>query len=308
MRRRVAAVALCASLALQAGAEVAGQGDPAFAAAYDLWLSGDEAAAVPALATLAEAGNGAARLLIGVIDTTPGLQGEWLMALPRADRIGVLRAPGGISGQNWLRLAAGTDPIAAAWLQLWDGDATPEVILVFARLGETRAARLAGLALAARQKHGFDSVAEDPAYPAALLALAIRDRQLSASGPAVADLPAADPQTEVLDFVVKAPPEALAGWIAANPEGDPLVALCESLCPAEPAALCLPAALRAVGGYYGLARLGAPVEALTPSPEFSRSPMGIAVTLRQIAQEAEAYRRPGPALTGSACLDTALRN
>lgn len=290
-----------------ARAEVAGQGDPGFVSAYDLWLAGDEAQALPALSRLAQDGNTAARLLLGVIDTTAGLQGKWLMAAPRSDRIGLLRGPGGISGVNWLRQT--DQPVASAWLQLWDGDAATDVILTFARLGEARAAREAGLVLAARQKHGFGAVADDPAYPDSLLALAIRDWRQNdpdRAKAAEAALAMGDPQREVLDFIANVTAESLTVWIAAAPEGDPLVALCQSLCPEEPAPICLASAFGAVGGYYGLMRLGAPVEALTSSPDFNRSPMGIATTLRQIAAEAQARRLSVPPATGSACLDTAL--
>jgi hypothetical protein len=289
-------------------AEVAGQGDPGFVAAQNLWLAGDEAQSLPALSRLAQDGNTAAQLLLGVIDTTAGLQGDWLMALPRQGRIDLLRAPGGISGMNWLRLA--DDPIARAWLQLWDGQATAEVILTFARLGEARAAREAGLVLAARQKSGFGAVADDPVYPHALLALAIRDWRLhdpDRARAAEAALPPGDPQHEVLDFTPRATPQALTEWIATAPEGAPLLAFCANQCPSEPAPVCHAAALGAVGGYFGLMRLGAPVEALMPSPDFNRSPMGIATILRQIRGEALARRLSVPPPTGSACLDRTLQ-
>lgn len=268
-------------------AEVAGQRAPELQAAVGDWLAGNERDALPALAGLATKGNGAARLLLGQIDSFPALQGDWLGALSRDQRIVVLRAPGGLSGTRWTKGL--DDPVALAWARLWDTAATTQVILDFARLGEPRAARFAGLTLARRQRAGFAAVAEDPAYPTGLRAYALRETGADAGG-----LDPADPQLAVLGQVPD--PTGLARWAASAPEADALAALCEVRCPDEDAAICLPSAVQGVGGHWGLMPLGSPVEALVPSPVFNRSPRGIAATLRHLR---------GP--LASACLTAALK-
>jgi hypothetical protein len=275
---------------------VAGQSDPDFTAAVDQWLAGDEAAALPRLGRLAQGDNPAAQILLGLIDTTPALQGDWLMALPRQDRIGLLREPGGLSGQNWMR-AATAEPLARAWTDLWNGDATHAVILDFARLGEMRAARVAAMTLAKRERTGFAAIADDPAYPAAARAFALREWQRTDPARAAqeaAALTAGDPQAEVLGLTTDQP-AATATWLANGPEGAPLVALCAVACPAVDQPACLAAAYQATGGYWTVMRMGSPVEAIIPSDRFNSSQAGRDSVLRQMQGGA----------TGQACLDAA---
>jgi len=266
---------LCAVmwLASPARSEVAGQRDPEMQAAIGDWLSGNEADALPVLAGLAAGGNSAARLLLGQIDSFPALQGDWLAGLARAERIAVLRAPGGLSGVRWTRGL--DDPVAQAWARLWDTAATAQVIVDFARLGEPRAARFAALTLARRQRQGFAAVAGDPDYPDSLRAYVLRETGGDAAG-----LDPADPQVAVLG---QEPDLAgFSAWAEGAGVTDPVLALCETLCPAEPAAICRPAALRALGGFWGLMPLGSPVEALVPSAVFNRTPRGITATLHHM--------------------------
>ena len=57
------------------GASLAGQDDPRFVGALDLWLADDEAEALPALAALAAQGNRAAQVLLALIDANLPYQG-----------------------------------------------------------------------------------------------------------------------------------------------------------------------------------------------------------------------------------------
>lgn len=284
--RLMSILMMMVALALPARAEVAGQRDPELQAAVGDWLSGNEADALPALAALSAGGNVAARLLLGQIDSFPALQGEWLAGLSRADRIAVLRAPGGLSGQRWTKGL--DDPVAEAWARLWDTAATPQVIVEFARLGEPRAARFAAVTLARRQQQGFATVGDDPAYPEALRAYALRE-----TGGDVGTLDPGDPQVAVLGREVDA--ARFADWAEGADVADPVVALCEVMCPSEAPAICRPAALKGLGGFWGLMPLGSPVEALVPSATFNRSPRGIAATLRHMRGPVE-----------SACLSAAV--
>ena len=278
-------------LALPVRAETVRKISPAVQAAAREWLAGQEADALRAFAKLAADGDVSARLWLGQIDSFAALQGDWLGQLGRADRIAVLRQPGGFSGRHWTKAATPqTDPIAMAWAQLWDTGTGAEVILQFARLGETRAARFAALTLARRQRLGFAGIADDPDYPPSLWAYAMREGWLPPQG----GLDAADPQRAILGQAFDS--ERFSNWVATAPEADAVVALCEVLCPTEPATVCRPAALQALGGYWGLMPLGSPVEAIVPSPLFNRSPAGIATTLRHMK---------GP--VDSACLTAALK-
>lgn len=270
---RMILLLMCVLLTLPARAEVGGQRDPELQAVIGDWLAGNEADALPALAALAAGGNASARLALGQIDRFPALQGDWLAGLSRADRIAVLRAPGGISGTRWTNGLE--DPVALAWARLWDTAATAQVVVDFARLGEPRAARFAALTLARRQRLGFAALAADPAYPDALRAYALRETGGDASA-----LDPGDPQVAVLGREVD--PARFAIWAEGAEVADPVVALCETLCPEEAPDICRPAALQGLGGFWGLMPLGSPVEALVPSPTFNRSPRGIEATLRHL--------------------------
>lgn len=297
--RVAAALAIVLTLAGPAAGEVAGQNEPAFVAAMARWLEADEATSLPAMAGLAAGGNGAARLLLGVIDSSPAMQGAWLQALERSERIALLRQPGGLSGRNWLVDQAATDPIAEAWTLVWDGYARPEVLLRLARLEEPRAALVAGNMLASRDPRGFGDLVTDPDFPDSLMVYAILDwqrRDPDQAAAALAELAVGDPQRALL-LADKDSPDAVADWLASHPEGDPVVALCAALCPDEEPGPCRSSALAGLGGYHGLTVLGAPVEALVTSTAFNRSPKGIEVTRRRIAPEPHT----------SACLATALK-
>lgn len=295
----VAVAAMASTMTGWARAEVAGQREPAFIEAFDLWLTGDETASLPKLSELAVDGNGAARMLLGVIDSNPAMQGSWLDKLPRHERLAILRQPGGLSGKNWLVALAETELLAQAWVQVWDAYAEPGVSLRLARLGEPRAARVAGNILASRDMRGFGDLAAQPDFPAGLLVFAILDLQRRDPDRAMAlmaRLEDGDPQRALL-LAEKDSPTASKRWLASHPEGDPLIALCEAICPAEPTSLCSSSALAGLGGYHGLVVLGSPVEALISSSDFNRSPKGIEVTRRRIA----------PTPHTSACLADALK-
>lgn len=154
-----------AAVLLPAAAEVPGQRVPALADAIATWLDDDEATALAELSRLAAGGNAAAQMLLGLIDKTPPLQGPWLARLPRAERLALMRAPGGMSGTSWMQAAAAAEPSAGLWLQLWDVRAPAQLALDFAAAGEPRAAREALVAMAARERRGFAEIAGAPGYP-----------------------------------------------------------------------------------------------------------------------------------------------
>lgn len=274
------AIVVLTVLGTPAGASaVPGSADPAFAGALRDWLADDEAAALPALATLAQAENRAAQLLLALIDKTPSLQGPFLALSPRNDRIALLRAPGGLSGQSWLRHA--TDlPLAAAWSALWAVSAGTGLIERFATLGEARAAREALVVLAARETpalQALDPGQVDPDLLYLLWGFADPDRRAAIA----ALVPPGDAQRQLMGDTVSA--QTLDQWLANASAAAPLNSLCRAVCPgADREPPCRAAAYRALNSHNALLTLGTPAETLVPQDIFLDSPRGRAATMRRI--------------------------
>ncbi|MDP3407202.1 hypothetical protein [Bosea sp. (in: a-proteobacteria)] len=113
--------------------------------AISAWLADDDAVALPALSALAQAGDDDAMLALGVIEPR-AWEGPYVQGLDRAQRIAVLRRPGGLSGESWLASVTVRRPLAEAVLQARQkGDPWPLMAL-----GQTDAARGA-LAMAFNQ-------------------------------------------------------------------------------------------------------------------------------------------------------------
>lgn len=288
---------------------IAGQDDPRFQAAVALWLDDDEPTALPELAALAAGGNRAAQVLLARIDVTPQLAGPWLAALPRAERNGLMRAPGGLSGRSWMIAAAVDTPLAALWRARDDPATGVETALGFADLGEQRAARDTLQALAARQYRGFAALADDPRTPPELRHLIWREWAATPEGAAragaeIAALPPGDPQIQRFRAGQVAPAD-LDAWLAAAPLAAPLRAFCAVTCP-ETAPACARALLVAVDGHAGLAATGTPSETLIPADAWDASPRGRLALLRQaparfrIAESFAAEVTAADACTGAA--------
>jgi len=279
------AVALCVVVTapVSAGAAaIGGQDDPRFVAALELWLADDETTALPRFAALAGEGNRAAQVLLALIDATPPLQGPWLVSLPRNERIRLVRAPGGLSGRSWMAMAAEDTPLARLWIERQDPSATVETAMAFAAIGEERAARATLQGVAARQRHGFAAVADDPGYPPDLRHLVWRewaeapDRMARIEAEIAALMPG-DPQ--IGRFVDRPVTGAERdAWLAAAPLAMPLRATC-AICP-ESVAACLRAAFALVGGHAQLADFGTPSETLIPPDVWNASPRGRLALLR----------------------------
>lgn len=263
------------------GAETA-----AFAAARAAWLADDEASGLRGLAELAAGGNTAARLLLGVIDKSPALQGPWLAQLDRAERVALMRAPGGMSGRSWLRYAA-DHPLGAALLARFHADTGPEVGAALAALGEGRAAREALMALAMREHSSLRSDWHDWMDPE--LAFVVWPRADAALRARLdAALPPDHPQRALMGGT--ASPEAWDRWLAEAPAAAALRALCDAECP-ESTATCRRALMAALGGHAAALMLGSPVEALIPMAAFVASPRGQASVLRRVLLRTDARGR-----------------
>jgi hypothetical protein len=261
---------------------VAGQGDPRFVAALALWLGDDEAEALPALAALAAEDNRAAQVLLALIDANPPVQGPWLVRRPRAERLALLRAPGGLSGRSWMDEAAVDTALARLWVERRSTATTPATALAFAAMGEERAARETLQAIAARQRRGFAAVADDPRYPPDLRHLVWREWAEEPGGGArieaeIAALMPGDPQ------IGRFAPRPVTGeerdaWLAAAPLAAPLRATC-AVCPRSLAA-CLRGAWTLIGDHTLLAEFGTPSETLIPPEVWHASRRGRLALLR----------------------------
>jgi uncharacterized membrane protein len=96
--------------------------------AIGYWLSNDDAAAFPALSSLAEGGDERAMLFLGAIEPL-SLDSAYLAGLDRETRNRMLRAPGGLSGKTWLGHITSNTVLASALLAARDGDPLPLLTL-----------------------------------------------------------------------------------------------------------------------------------------------------------------------------------
>lgn len=265
-------------------AEIAGQADPRFQAALAQWLA-DDAGSLPVLAALASEDNRAAQVLLALIDVSAPLQGPWLVALPRAERRALMRAPGGVSGRSWMAAAAADTPLAAAWMKLWDASDRnwEELIRSFAALGERRAMRLSLFATHLREQRGFAALADEPFYPAGLRFLVwLEWADDPATAPRVAaEIAALHPGNPQIAVMTGEPASAAerAGWLAEDPSASPLRAFCAAACPASQTS-CAEAAFAFHAGAE-LADFGSPVEAIVASDDWEVTPRGRATVLRR---------------------------
>jgi hypothetical protein len=100
------------------------------------WLAEDDATALPALSALAKAGDEDAMLALGVIEPRTW-ESDFVRGLDRTQRIALLRKPGGLSGESWLKSVKARRALAEAFeVAQQKGDPLPLLAL-----GQTEAAR-----------------------------------------------------------------------------------------------------------------------------------------------------------------------
>ena len=257
--------------------KIAGSDDPAYAEALALWLNADEEGALPALADLADGGNTAAQMLLGLIDKTGALQGPYLGGLDRETRIALLRRPGGLSGRNWMQAAAEDEPLADLWLRLWTLPGGIEIAEGFAQYGEARASREALLAEVSRTERGFpDEVIAQPWFPEALRHL--RPARKLPMGEALS-LPRGHPLRRFAGLPV--PQNDLRNWLQGAELAQPLRLTCAKQCSSTQSA-CTLALYEALGSYHSLAMMGSPSASLIPERDFIESARGRQAVARRI--------------------------
>ena len=261
---------------------------PDFDGAVATWLHGDEAEALGELSILARSGDNRARLLLGLIDKSPQLQGPWLSRLPRDQRMALMRAPGGLSGRSWLTLAAEL-PVARAWLQMLQVGAGLETAAELAALGEARAARQAVTMIAAREQLDMGDSWPDWLDPElAWLVWPSAGAELREAIAAM--IPETHPQRAMMGLSTVE--GALGPWLAENPAAAPLRAICQSECP-DSMVSCLAAAYAALNSHAAVLTLGSPTATLIPDPEFLVSLRGRRAGLRRMLMATSVRGRAG---------------
>ena len=247
--------------------------------AIALWLADSEIAGLQALAALATEGDVQSQLLLGMIDKDAALQGPEVLALSRRARLALLRAPGGLSGRNWVHAAAAQgDARAKNWQAVWTLSADLTTAARFVALGESRAAARTLLALSQRQESGFaPEVLAQPWYPDTLLYLSHHRVLTDDMAPR---LHPGDPQHR-FGSAGQGARAALQDWLATSPVSLPLRAACAVVCPQSVAA-CTQALYLGIGSYDALLSHGTPVAGLIDEGRFAASPRGQAALARRI--------------------------
>ena len=119
---------------------------PRLESAITVWLSGDDATSLPALSALAHEGNETAAIFLARIERSSSLTSDYVQGLTRAERIGLFRSPGGLSGQSWLAVLQTTNPLAQAFLESKSVKTRLDGLIRLMELGERRASLVAYLA------------------------------------------------------------------------------------------------------------------------------------------------------------------
>lgn len=118
-------------------AVIPGQDCPAFQTALQDWLDGKDMAALTQLAELARQDNRAAQIFLARVAEETHLHSHVTGTLPRAERVILLRQPGGLSGKSWLNAAQEDVPLAKALLlakNIWKRQTSAPSLLSY---GET---------------------------------------------------------------------------------------------------------------------------------------------------------------------------
>jgi anti-anti-sigma regulatory factor len=276
------------SLTAAQSQQLTGADSPEFQAALSLWLDGDDEHAIITFSELAHKQHAASQVLLGLIDKTAALQGPMFVLLSREQRSALLRAKGGLSGRNWMTVAAETEEIAQNWVSLWEMSNGIDVARSFAQMQEKRAARHALLMTASRQGAGFEhALMSEHWYPAALRHLN-KSRALSLEE--VADLHAGHPIRKAAGLPVS--DQDLRDWLQKSPLALHLRAPCKSKCP-KTQANCTLALYHGIASYDALLVIGSPSTTIIAESDFAASARGQQSIARHIMVRHSARMREG---------------
>lgn len=279
--------------------------------ALDAWLADNDYAAIPALAGLARTGNTDAQLLLGVIVTRP--HSPYVLNLARSDRIAQLRAPGGLSGKSWLKVAAKVgDMRAKALVAVQTPPFETNAISTLLKLGEDDAAATTMLRAAAYRRTDpnaaiFDKdLPPDMAYASTILKLSASldqghlDWRPGDDPLKLVEVLAADAflyrrldNGPTKDLSLRLFPGLFRGTDAL-PAGEFLLSIapvsrpanrlrtyCTAACPKD-IETCAGDAVALLGGYNQIWRFGPPITALVSEDRYLKSPRFHADMARQI--------------------------
>ncbi|MGY6694973.1 MAG: hypothetical protein ACXIUW_02955 [Roseinatronobacter sp.] len=257
--------------------ELHGSQDEDFSAALSLWLDNNEEDALPQLRDLAQASNDAAQMLLGLIDKNSALQGPFLSFLAREERIALLRAPGGLSGRNWITVLAEQNDLAKTWRDLWSLEGGVDIAQRFLDNGEARAAREALIVIASRHDSALPAdVVSQEWYPDSLKHLT-QHHDLSEGGSE--HLHPGHPIRLAAGVTLEN--SVLREWLMSDPLGMPLRGVCDAQCSDNPGD-CAVALYRGLASYHALLLLGSPIAALLTDEEFAETRRSRAAVARRI--------------------------
>ncbi|WP_208354080.1 hypothetical protein [Pseudaestuariivita rosea] len=285
MMLRLIAV-LITLLASPAFSVIPGQRDAAFQDALQVWLSGDDAAALRALSDLANDDNRAAQIFLGQIEPLIFLHDHVTGNLTREERIELLRQPSGISGQSWLEVAREDTPLADAFARVRRIGEKADGIATLLEYGENAATLLPLISLAnQRELAALEDLRENPyvtgviqtyiehvlgdpqtvgLMPKTQRGVSPSDDRLFADDAVLLESSILPNQTGV-----NAEIDSVVDQMAARPEYDPIRTLCEKSCADR--TRCMAGIVATMQGEPAWIKLASPVETLLPTETYHGS-------------------------------------
>lgn len=303
------ALSWCITAILMTVANVAAA--TSFDNALDAWLADNDYKALPALAELARTGDTDAQLLLGIIATRP--HSPYVLNLPRKDRKNLLRAPGGLSGKSWLKVAADAgNARAQALVAVQAPPFATGAIAELLELGEDDAAANAMIRASAYRNTDRNVALFDMNFPPDMAYVATLLKQSASLEVEQPDWRAGDEPLKLIkvfaagafastrpengptkDMSVRLFPGDIRGTsaqatgellLAIAPVSRPanrLIAYCTAACPKE-VEMCAGDAVALIGGYDHLWRFGPPINAIVSEDRYLTSPRFHADMARQI--------------------------
>lgn len=265
--------------------------------ALNAWLADNDYKALPALSDLARGGDTDAQLLLGVIAARP--HSPYVVNLPRSDLRALLRAPGGLSGASWLKVAADAGNLRAlALIAVQTPPFVSSAITTLVRLGEDGAAATAMLRAATyrRTDPKADVLGEtypaDMAYTATVLRLSasleprpsgeapLKRLELIAATAFLSQRPNSGPARDISlrlfpgnysETDALPAGEFLLGIAPVSRPANRLRAYCEAACP-KAVATCVGDAVALLGGFDQIWRFGPPINTIVSEERYLASP------------------------------------
>ncbi|NSX56384.1 hypothetical protein [Parasulfitobacter algicola] len=278
---RLFASILCIFMPVFAWANtIPGQDAPKFQAAIDLWLDGDDTAALTVFSELARDDNTAAQIFLGQLEPLLHLHTHVTGSLSRADRIALLRQPEGLSGKSWLERAQNDSALAAALLKSRRVGEKADAIGTLLEFNEQQSALLPLISIG--NQGNLETLAklhENPAVTGA--AKAYIESVLGAPQSIGTTSKTKQPEQSSDRILLQSIPlpsqtgsnivaTALAEQMALRPEYSPIQKLCEASCVNRNR--CMVGVIATLSGEPSWIKLASPVETLLSTERYHKSP------------------------------------